>query len=142
MAPKGDPRPVRQHWRILWAAVFVVIMAFVLQVRGDQVGIAGIPGKVLPQVCWMRRWFGINCPTCGLTRSFVAMAHGQWQMAYHFNHLGWLAAGLVLLQIPYRLAIIRRGIIFTATERGWITAIVIGLFLANWILMLGGWWPA
>ena len=116
-------------------------MSFIFQVRGDQVGIIGIPGRVLPQVCWMRSWFGINCPACGLTRSFVSMAHGHWRLGYHFNHLGWLAAGLVVLQIPYRLTIIRRGPILTVFEQRWITGIVVGLYVVNWVLTLGGWWP-
>jgi len=34
-------------------------------------------------VCTFLRLTGYPCPSCGLTRGFVAMAHGQWQAVLH-----------------------------------------------------------
>ncbi len=58
----------------------------------------------LPDACWSRRIFGIACPGCGLTRSFVALAHGGVQSAFYFNPLGPILFAVCFFQIPYRLA--------------------------------------
>jgi len=60
----------------------------------------------------MRRMTGINCPGCGLTRSFISLAHGDVRSSWLYNPAGvfWFVA--VALQIPYRsyqLWRIRRG---------------------------------
>ena len=37
-------------------------------------------------VCPLRYWTGIPCPTCGMTRSFMAISQGDWSqaLAQHF----------------------------------------------------------
>ena len=56
-----------------------------------------------PVVCAFRALTGLPCPGCGLTRSFVATAHGELQEAFAFHlfgpflFLGCAAAGLWLL---------------------------------------------
>jgi hypothetical protein len=52
--------------------------------------------------------FGVRCPGCGLTRSFVCLAHGDWAAAWAYHRLGWLLAAAVLIQWPYRLVSLRR----------------------------------
>jgi len=46
------------------------------------VGLAGTE-----PACWLRAWVGIECPFCGMTRSFVAVAGGDFAGAAHM-HLG------------------------------------------------------
>jgi uncharacterized protein DUF2752 len=41
-----------------------------------------------PIVCWLRALTGVPCPTCGLTRSFVAFAHGGWLEAFRAHPAG------------------------------------------------------
>ena len=46
--------------------------------------------ELLPRrsVCWSIAFFDRPCPGCGLTRSFIAMAGGDWQGATALNTLG------------------------------------------------------
>ena len=48
---------------------------------------------VLSAHCMMRAVFGIGCPTCGMTRAFLALSHGDLVRAFHYN----LAAPVVYL---------------------------------------------
>jgi hypothetical protein len=57
----------------------------------------------LPDVCWSRRFLGVSCPGCGLTRSFVAMAHGSFRQALDFNLMGPFLYLLCWAQVPYRV---------------------------------------
>lgn len=58
-----------------------------------------IPVKVwasLPDLCWFHRLSGRPCPSCGLTRSWAALLHGDFEAAFHFHALGpLLLVGLV-----------------------------------------------
>jgi hypothetical protein len=57
----------------------------------------------LPETCMSRRIFGVSCPGCGLTRSFVAVAHGNIRMGIEANIMGPILYLLCWLQIPYRI---------------------------------------
>ncbi|MGO9122187.1 MAG: DUF2752 domain-containing protein [Desulfomonilaceae bacterium] len=57
----------------------------------------------LPETCMSRRIFGVSCPGCGLTRSFVAVAHGNIRMGINANIMGPMLYLLCWLQIPYRI---------------------------------------
>ena len=57
----------------------------------------------LPEICMSRRIFGISCPGCGLTHSFVAMVHGDMASAIQANPMGPILFALCWLQIPYRI---------------------------------------
>lgn len=39
-------------------------------------------------LCFFKHFTGLDCPGCGLTRSFIALSHGQWLEALKFNVLG------------------------------------------------------
>ena len=63
-----------------------------------------------------RRIWRMDCPGCGLTRSFISMSHGEFQRAFSFNMAGPLVYLFVLVQIPwhawqlYRIVRLRRPI--------------------------------
>ena len=57
----------------------------------------------LPETCMSHRIFGISCPGCGLTRSFVAFAHGNIRLAIETNVMGPILFIICWLQIPYRI---------------------------------------
>lgn len=71
-----------------------------------------------PTVCWLRGWAGIECPFCGMTRSFVATAGGDLGAAAHMHpggpllfafmlgSLAWIAAAAIRKAPPVWL---RRG---------------------------------
>jgi len=66
-------------------------------------GSLAIPGSgSLPALCMWRQTLGINCPGCGLTRAFVAMAHGHWLAAWQFNGASPFIFALVAYQVPFR----------------------------------------
>jgi hypothetical protein len=49
--------------------------------------------------CPLRHWLGIICPSCGMTRSFVAIVRGDWRQAidYHlFGPLLFICLGLTV----------------------------------------------
>src|SRR5258708_1676495 len=99
----GCPTPKR-HKEMLVIACLVIGASFALQVQsGEQVGVIGVTEFVLPPLCLAREWFGICCPGCGLTRSFIHLARGDWSASWQAHRLGWLLAALILLQIPYRI---------------------------------------
>lgn len=106
-APPAPEAQSRYHAALLAAAVAVLAAACVLTNDGDaRVALAGIP---LPELCWWRRWLGWECPGCGLTRSFVALAHGDFWGAWQFKPLGVLLFAIVAAQVPYRLVQLWRG---------------------------------
>lgn len=56
-----------------------------------------------PHACMSRRLFDIDCPGCGLTRSTIKTFQGHWMAGFKRHHWGWLAALVLILQIPYRI---------------------------------------
>lgn len=61
-----------------------------------------LPGvsEPVPELCMMYSRFGIDCPGCGLTRTFIYMAHGQFISAWQTNPVGILVFLLACIQIP------------------------------------------
>jgi hypothetical protein len=75
---------------------------------GDQIALPG--GASLGGLCWFRGVFHIDCPFCGMTRSFVALAHGDVAAALRFHPAGpllFLAMAVFLVIVAATL--IRRG---------------------------------
>lgn len=63
-----------------------------------------------PVLCPFRLLTGLPCPGCGLTRSFCAMAQGQWgdAIAYHLFGPALMAALVVGIPLLYAEALTRR----------------------------------
>jgi hypothetical protein len=75
---------------------------------GDQVMRPG--GGPLGGLCWFRSAFQIDCPFCGMTRSFVALAHGDLAAALRFHPAGpLLFAAMVVALIAVVTVLVRRG---------------------------------
>ncbi len=86
-------------WVLAISVVLVFLVAVLLRVSNGVVTAGGIE---LPGVCWFQGLWGIGCPTCGLTRSFVSLAHGDVVEAFGWHPMGpvlalWLMAVLVLV---------------------------------------------
>lgn len=98
----------RRHWTALAVCVGVFIISLALQVLPNgRIALQGFTNYPLPHSCFARI-VGFSCPVCGLTRSFIHLAHGDWAAAHAAHRLGWLVASLVCGQIPYRLWVLRR----------------------------------
>jgi len=92
------------HRAMLVMALCVIALAFALRVRSDQlVEFRFWPGHPLPETCSAKRTLGIDCAGCGLTRSFVYLAHGDIAASLAIHPLGWTLALFTLFQLPYRL---------------------------------------
>lgn len=51
----------------------------------------------LPDLCLFHRFLHLPCPTCGLTRSWAALLHGEFGASFRFHLLGPpLLAGLAI----------------------------------------------
>ena len=98
----------RDQWCVFWVAVAILAASFVLQCGADGRVRLPLVETELPQVCWSRRYLGIECPTCGLTRSFVSLAHRDVAASVHYQPLGLVLFAVVAAQIPYRLVQLRR----------------------------------
>lgn len=85
---------------VLAIAVAVLVLSFALRPGADAVSVLGWD---VPVLCTFRRLTGVPCPGCGLTRSFVFLAHGQLLDALRANPLGPVAFALTAAQVPYRL---------------------------------------
>lgn len=125
-------------------ACLVIVASFVLRVQEDGVHVAvgGAPSLELPPTCLSNTLFGVRCPGCGLTRSFVYLAHGDFLSSFRVHHLGWLLFALTLCQIPYRLYQIFHTDKSKAllTFASWVGRVLLVLLLANWlgVLLFGG----
>ena len=134
------PRPSHDHDLVVLAgACLVTTLAFLLQVRPDQrVVFRGLSRFPLPQVCASRAWLGVGCPTCGLTRSLISLARGDWRGSVRAHRLGWLVAALIVLQIPARtraLTLRRAGPHRVGPAGSGLLAPLLGvLLLGNWLL--------
>ncbi len=65
---------------------------------------------VISPPCMMRQAFGVECPSCGLTRAFAALAHGQLREAFSLNHAAPLAFAIAWVLVAYCLAGVVRAI--------------------------------
>lgn len=57
----------------------------------------------LPETCYFHRLFGIDCPGCGLTRSFLLISSGDLQGAFLLNPIGILLYTYLIFQVPQAL---------------------------------------
>ena len=71
----------------------------------------------LPETCMTYSRFGVDCPGCGLTRTFVHLAHGQIADAWRLHPVGCFVFLFACLQIPMGIA----QLLFRARNR-WIEA--------------------
>jgi hypothetical protein len=133
------------HLGLLLLCLAVVTLAATMSVQqATQVTLPGMTIPV-PELCYFRRGTSIECPGCGLTRSFISLAHGQFLLACRYNIAGVLFFPVVAFQIPYRVAqMLRLGRGLPAWDLTLITpSVFIGLFLVmlvQWVAKLLSLW--
>lgn len=129
-----------RHWTMLWISTFVVAASFLLRSEGAEKVALHWPHFQLPEMCASRSVFGVECPGCGLTRSFIALASGDLSSSFHFHRLGWLLAISVVAQFPYRaysLSQLHRRI-YTNRWSSWFAWFLITALILNWVIKLCG----
>jgi hypothetical protein len=131
----------RRHQEMLAISLIALLGSLLLQVRADDRVAPRLLGRwALPPLCLSQAVFGVRCPGCGLTRSFVNLAQGDWRAAWAHHRLGWALWLAVLLQIPYRFVALRRPgtpVLGNLLPKLFGYALIAGL-IGNWALeMLG-----
>lgn len=96
----------------------------------------------MPSLCPFKNITGLPCPGCGLTRSVVYSAHGQWQQAITYHPFGplfiaglgvALLAAVISLRYPLNFQQSRAASLL-------LTAAAIAV-LVLWAVRLSGLWP-
>jgi len=125
-----------RHWTMLIISVLVIVLSVTLKLSpSGKVGASWLPIPSLPPMCGSRAIFGVECPGCGLTRSFVALGNGNWAESLRMHRVGWLLAAAVILQVPYRaysLWELKRRIP-QRTWPNWFGRLLIAALLINWL---------
>lgn len=90
--------------------------------------------------CFVRFFFHIPCPACGLTTCFAYLAKGQWIEAFHLNWVSpFIFLGFLLLFIYSTLCLFSNQSFWNIFERKLIpyfsTFIIISLLL-NWTVKI------
>ena len=93
------------HLVFLVMATVIITLSFSMRNGAESSGSVYLPWSdmPLPQACSSRMTLGISCPGCGMTRSFIAISHGEFQRAWNFNAASFLVYSFVLVQIPWQL---------------------------------------
>ncbi|MBI4411783.1 MAG: DUF2752 domain-containing protein [Deltaproteobacteria bacterium] len=125
--------------------IFPVVVLLVILTAGWWVA----PEQVAPiPLCGFKYLFGIDCPGCGLTRSFLAIARGDILDAFHYNAAGPL---IYLFLGGYAVDLSLKGVrgkgLNVSARASEIFGIVVGLLLfGHWIIRLANGptpeWPA
>lgn len=126
------------HTTFLTIAVVVVIASISLTIRNRDQVILPLVNAPLPGTCTFRKITGHPCPGCGLTRSFISMAHGRIVDAWHYNPAGFFFFAVVAFQIPYRLfqiSRIRRGLSEHRFVRfdSWVLVALVVILIVQWL---------
>jgi hypothetical protein len=134
----AEPSPlIGRHREVLAIACMVWVLAFLLmEVPGGRVAVRGFSRFPLPETCTSRTWLGVKCPGCGLTRSIIHLAEGDWRASWHAHRLGILMGFVIAFQVPYRLLSLRRPEHPLIAPR-WQAVLgyaLIALLLANWLV--------
>ncbi len=102
-----ERRSVRIRWAIVLGASAVLFASW-FYAPWSQTG---------PVWCPLRLLTGIPCPSCGLTRSFCAAAHGDWRSAFGFHVIGPLLFVATATAIPICMLELARGRRFESAHR-------------------------
>jgi hypothetical protein len=138
-AAPGDG-PVRRRLDAVIALSGALILAAgaLLRIDGGQVLWPG--GAALGATCWSRELLGLTCPMCGLTRSVIALAHGELGASLAFHPGGVLVVlmllgsvlGAAFAAVTGRRAISARPGYWRAMEATALACLAAGLARALW----------
>ena len=111
-------------------------------VAGGALGVSALltPAVVLegPVLCPIRRFLGLECPGCGLTRAIVSLSHGELGAALGYHPFSVFVYAVLALTLLWALVPAQRRPAFGAP--GWwqlwrLSGWVVGV---SWL----GWWGA
>lgn len=95
----------------------------------------------IPELCTAYSRFGVDCPGCGLTRTFIHLAHGDLAPAWQLSPVGVLLFLFACVQIPPGIA----QLVFRSRSRwveawgmwnDWATALLVMALVLQWLVRL------
>ncbi len=125
-------------------AAAVLLMSFLMRSEGAKS--VFLPGfqNAMPETCSSKRVFGIDCPGCGLTRSFISISHGNLARAWELNRASIVVYLFVAIQIPWHALQIwrlrRSGRPIDLPGIYFVPILVVVILMLNWILRMTGVW--
>ena len=129
-------RPVMQ-WLVLAGSLTILALAFLLRVEGEREVVVPMLNQSLPPICTFQRLFQMDCPGCGMTRSFISLAKGDMICAWHHNPTAFLLFPIVVAQIPYRIVQLWRfscGLPFwDSSHLVWICWLLLPILVGQWM---------
>ncbi len=123
--------PRKPNWP-LWAVAIVLVWLAVVELT-----VLFAPGATM---CNFKRWTGVPCPTCGMTRGVTSVARGEIAAGFAYNPLFLsVTLGFVLLLAARLLFRQTLRLQTSPNERRALWGLGILLIAVNWIyLMLAG----
>lgn len=95
------------HLSLMLLCVIPVLLAFLLVTNGEVTTFRfDAPAQLTVFPCIFKTATGYNCPTCGMTRSFVYMSRLDIKAALEMKKAGVLLYIFCVLQFLYRLLVI------------------------------------
>lgn len=88
------------RWLWLMGPMLVLSLSYLLQPGEDRRVLLPWGQIALPETCYFYNLFQMNCPGCGLTRSFLHIARGDLTTAFHLNPIGFFLYTYLAFQIP------------------------------------------
>ncbi|MGB0525523.1 MAG: DUF2752 domain-containing protein [Flammeovirgaceae bacterium] len=94
------------------------------------------------RVCLIKRATGIPCPSCGATRSVLAVLHGDFAKAMYYNPIGFILLLIMFFAPPLIIydLVTKKNYFFSlyrtiesTFQRKWVAIPAILLVLANWM---------
>lgn len=82
--------------------VFIVAAVAFIQHDAAFINVMGLGDKSIGR-CFYRDHFGITCPSCGLTRSFISIENFRFSDAFRYNRVGIFIYILFLLTFIFNL---------------------------------------
>ncbi len=134
---RGQAHNKGTHLPYLLICTFLVFTPFLLQCEFSAHQSVTLFSFKLPTICMSQRLFGVACPGCGLTRSFVLLAHGHFRASWEIHHLGIPLYLFFGYQIVYRSYCLRH--LDKPIPKRWLDlqnllpSVLIILLLGNWI---------
>jgi Protein of unknown function (DUF2752) len=116
------------------AAIFIIALVFTIDVKGNLF----LTGAQISWSCPFKLIFSYPCPFCGLSRSFVALAHGDISTSLHYHILGWLMAlAYVTAFILFITAILRKSAPVVEKKSFIISCQVLAaVFVLSWLVRI------
>ena len=135
-----DPRHVggpSTHRGYITVILFLLLPPFFFSFNPRAAEPVSILSVELPSMCFTKAIFHVQCPGCGLSRSFILLAHGHFRDSFHFHRLGIPLYLFFILQLFYRLYLLRFGHgpipLRLVSAQHYISLGVIILLILNWV---------